>query len=148
MKIYNNELLGIFSMQEVLSIASKIELSNAMLILPIIFHKKSLDYLAHKRTNSLSFQDLLLTKPELIVSINNRFYNFLSSSINCVSLCIENEIAELDQGKLAFRNKLILDNAIPSIGKRALKIQAASLNIARLLLEKPHNIYDICGVRL
>lgn len=41
MKIYNNELLGIFSLQEVLSIASNIEISNAMLILPIIFHKKA-----------------------------------------------------------------------------------------------------------
>ncbi|MGU9880179.1 three component ABC system middle component [Escherichia coli] len=81
MKIYNNELLGIFSLQEVLSIASNIEISNAMLILPIIFHKKSLDYLAHKRTNTLSFQDLLLTKPEIIVSINKRFYNFLPSSV-------------------------------------------------------------------
>lgn len=148
MKIYNNELIGIFSVQEVLSIASKIELTNAMLILPIMFHKKSLDYLAHKRTSTLSFQDLLLTKPELIVSINKRFYNFLPSSINCVSLCIENKIAELDHGKLAFKNKLILDDAIPFIGKRALKIQAASLNIARLLLEEPHNLYDICGVRL
>ncbi|MDM7340781.1 three component ABC system middle component, partial [Klebsiella pneumoniae] len=96
MKIYNNELLGIFSLQEVLSIASNIEISNAMLILPIIFHKKSLDYLAHKKTNTLSFQDLLLTKPEIIVSINKRFYNFLPSSVNCVSLCLENGIAELE----------------------------------------------------
>lgn len=148
MKIYNNELLGIFSLQEVLSISSNIELSNAMLVLPIIFHKKSLDYLAHKRTNTLSFQNMLLTKPELIVSINKRFYNFLPSSINCVSLCIENGIAELDNGKLKFRNKLILDNAIPFIGNRAIKIQTASINIARLLLEEPHSIYDICGVRL
>ncbi|MDM7506630.1 DUF6521 family protein [Klebsiella pneumoniae] len=67
-----------------------------MLILPIIFHKKSLDYLAHKKTNTLSFQDLLLTKPEIIVSINKRFYNFLPSSVNCVSLCLENGIAELE----------------------------------------------------
>lgn len=148
MKIYNNELLGIFSLQEVLSIASNIEISNAMLILPIIFHKKSLDYLAHKRTNTLSFQDLLLTKPEIIISINKRFYNFLPSSVNCVSLCLENGIAELEHGKLAFKNKLISDNAIPFIGKRAVKIQAASINVARLLLEEPHNIYDICGVRL
>lgn len=148
MKIYNNELLGIFSVQEVLSIALKIELTNAMLILPIMFHKKSLDYLAHKRTNTLSFQELLLSKPELIVSINKRFYNFLPPSINCISLCIENEIAELDQGTLTFKKKLILDDAIPFIGKRASKIQAASLNIARLISEESRSIYDICGVRL
>ncbi|EEN5364974.1 hypothetical protein GIZ71_22970, partial [Salmonella enterica] len=92
--------------------------------------------------------DLLLTKPEIIVSINKRFYNFLPSSVNCVSLCLENGIAELQHGKLAFKKKLILDNAIPFIGKRAVKIQAASINVARLLLEEPHNIYDICGVRL
>ena len=61
---------------------------------------------------------------------------------------IENGIAELEHGKLAIKNKLILDDALPFIGKRAVKIQAASINIARLLLEEPHNIYDICGVRL
>ncbi|QLL92816.1 hypothetical protein HER17_07655 [Pectobacterium carotovorum] len=148
MKIYNNELLGIFSMQEVLSRTQKIALCNIMLVLPIVFHKKSLDYLSHKRTNIISFQDLLLTKPELLVSINNRFYNFLPSSINCISLCIENGVAELVEDDLVFKKKLITDDAIPLIGKRSVKIQAASMKIADLILDEPHNIYDICGVRL
>ncbi|TDB52286.1 hypothetical protein C5468_10855 [Photorhabdus luminescens subsp. mexicana] len=140
--------MGIFSIQEVLSTAQKIALSNIMIVLPIIFHKKSLDYFAHKRTNIISLQDLLLTKPELLVSINKRFYNFLPSSINCVSLCVENGIAELVENNLVFKKKLITDDAISLIGKRAVKIQAASINIAHLMLDEPHNIYDICGVRL
>ncbi|MCV9879492.1 three component ABC system middle component [Brenneria izbisi] len=148
MKTYNNELLGIFSMQEVLSRTQKMALCNIMLVLPIVFHKKSLDYLSHKRTNIISFQDLLLTKPELLVSINKRFYNFLPSSINCVSLCIENGVAELFEDNLVFKKKLITDDAISLIGKRSVKIQAASINIADLILDEPHNIYDICGVRL
>ncbi|MEI7367846.1 three component ABC system middle component [Pectobacterium sp. 1950-15] len=148
MKIYNNELLGIFSMQEVLSRTQEMALCNIMLVLPIVFHKKSLDYLSHKRTNIISFQDLLLTKPELLVSINKRFYNFLPSSINCVSLCIENGVAEFVEDNLVFKKKLITDDAISLIGKRSVKIQAASINIANLILDEPHNIYDICGVRL
>ncbi|CNG68743.1 DUF6521 family protein [Yersinia ruckeri] len=148
MKIYNNELLGVFSIQEVLSITQEMALSKVMIVLPMIFHKKSLDYFAHKRTNITSLQDILLTKPELLVAANKRYYNFLPSSINCVSLCIENGIAELIEGNLIFRKKLISDDAVTVIGKRAVKIQAASLNIAHLMLDEPHNIYDICGVRL
>lgn len=136
MKIYNNELLGIFSVQEVLSIALKIELTNAMLILPIMFHKKSLDYLAHKRTNTLSFQELLLSKPELIVSINKRFYNFLPPSINCISLCIENEIAELDQGTLTFK-KINIRRCNPFHRKKSFKntsgfLEYCTFNIRRI----------------
>lgn len=148
MSLYNNELLGVFSLQEVLSIAKEIPLSNIMLALPIVFHKKSLDYLANKKTNVISFQDIMLAKPELILSMNNRYYNFLPSSINCVSLCIENGVADLIGNNLVFKNKLIPDDAIPLIGKRAIKIQAASVKITHLLLDKSHNLYDTCGVRL
>lgn len=148
MSLYNNELLGVFSLQEVLSIAKTIPLSNIMLALPIVFHKKSLDYLANKKTNVISFQDIMLTKPELILSMNKRYYNFLPSSINCVSLCIENGVADLIENNLVFKNKLIPDDAISLIGKRAIKIQAASVKITHLLLDESHNLYDTCGVRL
>ncbi|MGJ0625428.1 three component ABC system middle component [Xenorhabdus bovienii] len=148
MNLYNNELLGILSLQEVLSIIKKTTLCNMMIVLPIIFHKKSLNYLAHKRTNAISFQDLLLTKPELLISLNKRYYNFLPSSINCISLCIENEVIELINGELLFKEKLIIDNAISELGKRAIKIQSASINIATLISDESFNIYDLCGVRL
>ncbi|MFJ5333057.1 three component ABC system middle component [Pectobacterium versatile] len=148
MNIYNNELLGIFSLQEVLSRLNETNLTNLMLVLPVIFHKKSLNYLSHKRTNVISFQDLLLTKPELLVSLNKRYYNFLPSSLNCISLCIENEIFELINDKVVFKKKIITDAVISTLGKRAIKIQSASLNIATLISDNAHNIYDLCGVKL
>lgn len=148
MNVYNNELLGILSFQEVLFKIKRTTLSNIMIVLPIIFHRKSLNYLANKRTNIISFQDLLLTKPELLVSLNKRYYNFLPSSINCTSLCIENDIAELMDGELIFKKKIIAADAISELGKRAIKIQSAAINIATLISDEPHNVYDLCGVRL
>lgn len=148
MNIYNNELLGILSLQEVISITGASKLSNAMLILPIIFHKKSLNYLAHKRTKTISFQDLLLTKPDILVSLNKRYFNFLPTTINCISLSIENGILELKDGELLFLSRLIDENAFSQLGNRAIKIQSASKNLAAMLMDSSSNIYDLCGIKL
>ncbi|WP_196062123.1 MULTISPECIES: three component ABC system middle component [unclassified Serratia (in: enterobacteria)] len=148
MNIYNNELLGMLSLQEVISITGGSKLSNAMLILPIIFHKKSLNYLAHKRTKTISFQDLLLTKPDILVSLNKRYFNFLPTTINCISLSIENGILELKDGELLFLSRLIDENAFSQLGNRAIKIQSASKNLATMLMDSSSNIYDLCGIKL
>lgn len=148
MNVYNNELLGTLALQEVLSITGSSSLSNIMLILPIIFHKKSLNYLAHKRTKIISFQDLLLTKPELLTSLNKRYYNFLPTTINCISLCLENNITILKEGNLLFIERLIPNDAFPQLGNRAIKIASASENIAKMVTDSPNNIYDLCGIKL
>lgn len=150
MSLYNNELLGIISLQEVLFISKKVQLSNAMLVLPIVFHKKSLSYLAHKSTKIISAQDVLLTKPELLISLNKRYYNFLPTTINCLSLCIENNIIMLNDGELLFQERLINEDAFSQakLGKRSVKIQSAARNVAAIISDTPDNIYELCGIKL
>ncbi|WP_306455854.1 three component ABC system middle component [Serratia fonticola] len=148
MNIYNNELIGVLSLQEVLFITKKCTIVNLAIVLPIIFHKKSLNYLAHKKTKIISIQDLLLTKPELLSSLNKRYYNFLPITINCLSLCIENNIASLENGEFSFSKRLIDDMLLTQLGNRVIKIKAASENIASIISDSPSNVYDLCGISL
>lgn len=75
MSLYNNELLGILVFQEFMYIKKETELSSLMLLLPIVFHQKSLSYLSNQKTKVISIQNLILTKPEILVSLNKRYYN-------------------------------------------------------------------------
>lgn len=148
MSLYNNELLGIFAFQEFMYIKKDIELSNLMLLLPIIFHKKSLSYLSNKNINIISIQNLILTKPEILVSLNKRYYNFLSNSINCLSLCLENNLLELRNGNIYFLKRMFNENDLPNLGNRALKIQASMMNLVSLLSSDSSQLYELCGVEL
>jgi hypothetical protein len=148
MSLYNNELLGILAFQEFMYIKKEIELSNLMLLLPIIFHKRSLYYLSKKSTKIISIQNLILTKPEILISLNKRYYNFLLISINCLSLCLDNNLLELKNGNVYFLKRMFNQKDIPCLGNRASKIQASMINLVNLLSNDSSQIYELCGVDL
>lgn len=148
MSLYNNELLGILVFQEFMYIKKETELSSLMLLLPIIFHQKSLSYLSNQKTKVISIQNLILTKPEILVSLNKRYYNFLSNSINCLSLCLDNGLFELKDGNVFFLKRMFNENDLLNLGKRALRIQASMMNLVSLLSSDSSQLYELCGVEL
>ncbi|WP_392553094.1 DUF6521 family protein [Orbus wheelerorum] len=148
MSLYNNELLGILVFQEFMYIKKETELYSLMLLLPIVFHQKSLSYLSNKKTKVISIQNLILTKPEILVSLNKRYYNFLPNSINCLSLCLDNGFFELKDGKVFFLKRMFNENDLPNLGNRALKIQASIMNLVSLLSSDSSQLYELCGVEL
>lgn len=148
MSLYNNELLGILVFQEFMYIKKETELSSLMLLLPIVFHQKSLSYLSNQKTKVISIQNLILTKPEILVSLNKRYYNFLSNSINCLSLCLDNGLFELKDGNVFFLKRMFNENDLLNLGKRALRIQASMMNLVSLLSSDSNQLYELCGVEL
>lgn len=148
MSLYNNELIGILCFQEFMYIKKEIELSKIMLLLPIIFHQKSLAYLANKKTRVISIKNLILSKPEILVSLNRRYYNFLRHSINCLSLCLDNKLLKLKDGNVYFLKRMFNEYDLPNLGKRALKIQKSMTNLVELLSDDSYQLFELCGVEL
>lgn len=148
MSLYNNELIGILCFQEFMYIKKEIELSKIMLLLPIIFHQKSLAYLSNKKTRVISIKNLILTKPEILVSLNRRYYNFLPHSINCLSLCLDNKLLKLKDGNVYFLKRMFNEYDLPNLGKRALKIQTSMANLVELLSDDSYQLFELCGVEL
>lgn len=152
MIIYNNEIIGLFIIQELLGKIKKIELVKIPLAFSILLHKRSLHYLSNSKTDIISSQDFFFKKPELIVSIHKRFYNNLPIVVNSINLSIENNIIQLDDnGNAIFIKNLWDDNGInieKTFGKRIYLIKKSIPKIKNILNDNTEIIFHLYGVKL
>lgn len=152
MIIYNNEIIGLFIIQELLGEIEKIELIKIPLAFSILLHKRSLHYLSNSKTDIISSQDFFFKKPELIVSINKRFYDNLPVAVNSINLSIENRIIQLDNNGNAIFIKNLWDNNDINIektfGKRMHLIKKSIPNIENILKDNTETLFHLYGVKL
>lgn len=152
MIIYNNEIIGLFIIQELLGEIENIELIKIPLAFSILLHKRSLHYLSNNKTDITSSQDFFFKKPELIVSINKRFYDNLPIAVNSINLSIENSIMQLDDNGNAIFIKNLWDNNDVNIektfGKRMYLIKKSIPNIGNILKDNTEDLFHLYGVKL
>ncbi len=67
--IYNNEAIGIVAIASVLRYSNSMSLSKALLILPIVAHKETVNFLKNKKTVVRSIEELVTKKRWFFFSI-------------------------------------------------------------------------------
>lgn len=127
---YNNISIGVIAISSVLNHYEELPVSKSFLIIPFITHFELTRFLANKRTNTKSIEELISQKTSCFSNFNKRYYDSLSLSINAIQYLIDMKYIEHKDGNL---KKIIPLNYHKNMGGRADKIYRASENIAKIL---------------
>lgn len=134
---YNNVGIGVVGIASILNHLDSISIPKALLIIPLVMHRPTLAYMAHKSTLERGSAALASGHPQLFVNFNERFESSLPLSINSIQLLVNLGYARLG-GTLIRSRRLSIDT---ELGARALKIDLASEKISDLLLEADEELY-------
>ena len=63
---------------------NSLEYSKSLLILPMVLHDPLINYLKDGRTVIKGIEDLILSKVEYFLNYNDRYFNYLSLSLNTI----------------------------------------------------------------
>lgn len=140
--IYHNEIIGALSIASVLT-HGKISSEKAVLILPFLFHKETLDYLYE--TNVRSINTLSSTKSNLIANFNKRYYSLLTVSLNSILIGKQLKLFDYQNGMLIIENE---DFDYTNFGNRLLKIHKASSVLSNLLSAPSNELYFNLQIKL
>jgi hypothetical protein len=127
---YNNISIGVIAISSVLNHYEELPVSKSFLIIPFITHFDLTRFLANKRTNTKSIEELISQKTSCFSNFNKRYYDSLSLSINAIQYLIDMKYIEHKNGNL---KKIKPLNYHKNMGERADKIYKASENIAKIL---------------
>ncbi|MBB3907314.1 three component ABC system middle component [Anoxybacteroides rupiense] len=140
--IYNNELIGSIAILAVLEKLESLSVSKVFLILPLVFHKNTVDFLKKKNTVIRGMEEFVIKKPEYFTNFNERYFSLLLVSLNSLILLIELKLIRIEKEKVYLLDKDILeDYKSYDLGKRAEDIIKSSEKIAILLQDKAENLY-------
>lgn len=128
---YNNEAIGLLAVGSILNLIEEMPLSKAMLILPIILHDPTLNYLQRGNVYIQSLDQLIVDKVYLFSNFNKRFISLLPVSMNCIFLLEKMKLIELNNGHIFKINNITFENK--TLGKRGSKVLKASENVRRIL---------------
>ncbi|MGF2614605.1 hypothetical protein FZC84_20575 [Rossellomorea vietnamensis] len=128
---YNNEIIGIVAMLSILKTSEKISFSKAMLILPLILHDPTMNYLQRGNVRIKSIDQLVADKYHLLVNFNNRFSSMLPISLNCIYLLEKMNHISVKDGYISKLKEIDLNEE--KLGKRGMKIYKSSYNMRNIL---------------
>lgn len=134
---YNNVGIGVVAIASVLNHLDRLSIPKALLIIPLIVHRPTLNHMAHKGTLERGSAALTSGYPQLFVNFNERFESSLPLSINSIQLFIHLGYGKL--GDFLIRQRRLDINQ--DLGQRAKKIDIASEKISELLLEPEEELY-------
>ena len=135
---YNNIGIGVIAISSIFNHCEELSVSKSFLIIPFITHFELTRFLANKRTNTKSIEELISQKTSCFSNFNKRYYDSLSLTINVIQYLIDMGYIELKDGNLK-RIKIL--NYHKNMGGRADKIYKASENIARILRDTENRLY-------
>jgi len=140
--IYHNEIVGVMTIASVLQHGS---LSNAKipLILPFLFHRETLDYLAVRKVRNI--KTLTSTNGKLIANFNARYYSLLSVSINSFLIGKQLKLFYEDGNEIKFNLQNLPFN---NLGTRISKINEASDAVYGLLSTNAYELYFNLQIKL
>ncbi len=144
---YNNEAIGLIAIYAILKENYSLNIAKMSLILPILFHEKTLTYLCETETQFLTLEDFS-KQSFLMENFNNRFLTFLPITSNIVSILCSTKLAKIENNiiQLIPENEFDVENK--TIGERALFLIKGAKNLAILLSEDVVNLYSQLKVLL
>lgn len=148
-RLSQNELLGVVAIQSALehTEGGRLSLAKIMLVLPLVFDKATRAVLKSKRSVVLGSRDLLMSNPELFSTVQGRFEDFASTSLNSIVLSQEIGVAKLDGDALVLRAS-IFSEGNAEIGKIATDILECGPKLSLILQEDCADLYQTFRIAL
>ncbi|EIW6614022.1 DUF6521 family protein [Clostridium perfringens] len=145
--LFNNEGICALGIMSILELTCELTYSKVMLISPIIFNKRIVEFLG---TNSKirSFEEFRLKQVASIAKFNDMYYNFLPLTINTLVILEDMGFVELNSNKIKLKKTLVESIEINKLGKRAKKIVKIAPKVVTILNEEENKLYVQLGVRL
>ena len=134
---YNNVGICAAGLMSVLRHTETLSTTKALLIMPMVMHAATIRYFSDGRTAPREIAALASIRPDLFANFPSRFSASLATSLNAIQLLASLQFITL-QRDLRLSHELIVDE---SFGKRALKIDIASANIAAVLNSSVDELY-------
>jgi len=134
---YNNAGIAAVAIGCVLNHLKELTLPKALLIMPIIMHSETTKFLASEKTRSRAIASLVALRPDFVHNFNRRFHASLVHSINAIQMLNELDYMTFDSC-LTQNTKF---ECTGDFGKRALLIEKASSEIAKLLQTSEEELY-------
>jgi len=141
--LYHNELIGAISIASVLRYG-EISYAKSLLILPLLFHKETLDFL--ERNEHVDLEFMAANKSKLIANFNKRYYSLLSISINSILIGQELGFLKTINGKV-FSSQLE-EQKFKQFGNRLMRIAEVANTINNLLNISTEEAYFKLQIKL
>lgn len=142
--LITNEILGTLAIQAILSHIpeQRLELTKALLILPLAFNKRIRSILKNKNVVFVGSRDLALSFPKDFASINNLYLDLSTTSLNTMLLSCEMDLTRFDEDFLFLTKKVFTSETAKSVGKVGNEIFLAAPRIAKILEESAADLYQ------
>lgn len=147
-EVYNNETIGALAIYSILKQLGSISLTKALLIIPFIAHKNTLDFLKSNNTNLRSLEEFIVKKPELFSNFNDRYYSFLTLSLNSIFLLCEMKSIVIYENTITLNSQNSLSITKEKFGERAVQINQGALKLSKILNVEEKNLYLQLRVQL
>jgi len=134
----NNLAFSSLAISIVVEKSQELELTKALLIMPLIAHKELLSYLANGRTQIISLDKLIIDKLHCFSNFNKRYYDNMSTSINAIQFLSEMDMISIDDSRMISIKEVDHPN---SVGDRLKRVSKASNNISKILSEGASSLY-------
>ncbi|MFB6804664.1 three component ABC system middle component [Peribacillus butanolivorans] len=146
--LFNNELIAAIAINSVLKHLQKATIAQCVLILPIVSHRNTLNFLKRKSSVLRSMEEFVLKKPDCFVNFDDRYLSLLPVSINAIILLKEIGVINISKGNLFYLKSNEFNLEEKSLGKRAEDIIKGAEKLALLLDDNVANIYLQLRVKL
>ena len=97
---YNNIGFSLISFLSIIKNMNSLEYSKSLLILPIVLHDPLINYLKDGRTVIKGIEDLILSKVEYFLNYNDRYFNYLSLSLNTIMFAEKMSYIKIEDNKI------------------------------------------------
>lgn len=141
--LVQNEILGVIALQETLKNMpeNEMELTNSLLILPLLFNKRSRTLLKDNRIKFLSAKDLIISYPEIFLGLRNIYLDMTLTSLNTLILATDISLIEISKTRFFLKRKSFPYVVESEHGKIAAEISKAANNAAKILQENPVDLH-------
>ncbi|MFJ3108373.1 hypothetical protein [Pseudomonas putida] len=142
--LITNEVLGTLAFQATLACLPdrQLDLTKALLILPLLYNKRIRGILKNKKVVHLGSRDLVLSFPKDFAAVNNHYLDMSTTSINTILLACEMGVTKLDANKLHLSTEIFTSVYSKSIGQLGSEIFIAAPRLAKLLEESSEELYQ------
>lgn len=143
---YNNEAIASCVMLQALQQTQTIDIARSCLLLPFLLDDKTVNYLQIAKTDDLSLESFINTKPRFFTSFNKRFLALLPITINALMMLSKGNQIDIT-ANISLRQNILSDNI--NIGNRFNEIKKV-LPVLLAMIEK-HNttqLYQLLNIQL
>lgn len=139
--LYNNELIGSIAIASVLKHLEKATISQCALILPLVSHKGTLNFLKRKNSVVRSMEEFITKKPHFFINFDQRYISLLPVSMNSLILLKEIGLVNIENEFIQYIPENKFDYTNETLGKRIEDIIKSSSTLACLLNDDIANLY-------